>query len=420
MTDFAETGFRRPLSYISGSRRATSDTNPVAGGLRPLLRAQPDLVPHPAVFPGSFAQSAAASLATPAFARLLGCLSHAATLFLHGLSECSRHQYNLVSEEYQAFCLQHFGPNRPALPSSDLHLIEWVAELGHSGRSYHTVRHRLAALSSWHVDLGLDSSAFSHPHSQQALKGFKQLYGVTQCGQKLPITLPILQGLLDALRVSPVLSSSDRITFTAAFTLAYACLLRCAKFTWSHLGDSVLRVGSIMWSETYATLRLARSKTDPFGKGVDLIVPKVDGLTCPYTALLTICGSCPLQAPLFALDDRAAPFSCNRVIGVLQQLLGQMGIPASAYASHSFRQGGATWATCCGASTKAIQALGRWSSDCFHRLRLPSPSAKPDLAVQPVCPRMIGGLGASRAYEHTHAHPAILVSFMLSFAPVMA
>ncbi|SYW78123.1 uncharacterized protein UBRO2_02315 [Ustilago bromivora] len=266
---------------------------------------QPALAELP-VLPGSFTQSAAASLATPAFARLLGCSSHAAAL-LHGLSERSRHQYD-----------------------------PWVAELGRSGRSYHAVRHRLAALSSWHVDLGLDSSAFPHPRTQRALKGFKRLYGVTQRGQKLPITLPILQGLLDALRVSTVLSSSDRITFTAAFTLAYACLLRCAEFTWSHLGDSVLQVGSITWSETYATLRLARSKTDPFGKGVDLIIPKVGGLACPYTALLTVCGSRPLQAPLFALDDGAAPFSHDRVIGVLRQLLGQMGLPASAKIAASY------------------------------------------------------------------------------------
>ncbi|SPC61034.1 uncharacterized protein UHOD_11221 [Ustilago sp. UG-2017b] len=281
----------------------------------------------------SFAQSAAASLATPTFARLLGCLSHAAALLLHGLSARSRLQYDPVSKEYQAFCLQHFGPNQLALSSSDLHLIKWVAELGHSGQSYHAIHHCLAALSSWHIDLGLDSSTFSHPRTQRALKGFKRLYGVTQHGQKLPITLPILRDLLDALRVSPVLSSSDRITFTVAFTLAYACLLHCAEFTWSHLGDPVLQLGSITWSATYATLCLARSKTDPFGKGVDLIVPKVGGLACPM-ALLTICGSHPLQAPLFALDDGAAP----------------------------------------------SPAIG---------LQLLSPSAKPDLAAQPVCPRTL-------------------------------
>ncbi|KAJ1035517.1 hypothetical protein NDA18_000296 [Ustilago nuda] len=193
-----------------------------------------------------------------AFTRLLGCSPHAAALLLHGLSASSHRQYNPIGEEYQTFCLQHFGPNRLALLSTDLHLIEWMADLGHQGWSYHAVCRRLAALSSWHVDLGLDSSAFSHPHTQQALKGFKRLYGITQRGQKLPITLPILQGLLDTLRVSFTLSSSDQVTFTATFTLTYACLLHCANFTWSHLSDSVLRVGSVTWAETYVTLRLAQ------------------------------------------------------------------------------------------------------------------------------------------------------------------
>ncbi|KAJ1028872.1 hypothetical protein NDA18_002896 [Ustilago nuda] len=283
---------------------------------------------------------------------------------MHSLSERSRRQYDSVSEEYQAFCLQHFGPNRPALPSSDLHLIEWIAALSRTGCSYHAVHHCLTALSSWHVDLGLDSSAFTHPRMQRALKGFKRLYGITQLGQKLPITLPILHGLLDTIQLAPALSSHDRITFTAAFTLAYACLLQWAKFTWSNLNDSVLQVGSITWSETYATLRLACSKTDPFGTGIDPIIPKVGGSACPYTALCTVCRSRPLQAPLFALDNGVTPFSHDRVIGVLRQLLGQLGLPTSVYASHSFRRGVATWAVLLG-TPKAIQALGRWSSDCF-------------------------------------------------------
>ncbi|KAJ1040519.1 hypothetical protein NDA10_003809 [Ustilago hordei] len=267
-----------------------------------------------AVLPGAFPQSAAASLTTPAFARLLGCLTLAASLLLHGLT----------------------------LPSSDLHFIEWIAALGHAGCSYHAICHCLTALSSWQVNLGLDSSAFTHPCMQRALKGFKQLYGITQQGQKLPITLPVLHSLLDAIWVAPALSSHDCITFTAAFTLAYACLLWCAEFTWSNLNDSVLWVGSITWSKTYAMLCLACSKTDPFRTGIDLIVP------------------------LFDLDNSATPFSHDRVISVLQQLLGQLGLPASAYASHSFRKGGATWAVLLSAPTEAIQALGHWSSNCFH------------------------------------------------------
>ncbi|SOV04523.1 uncharacterized protein UDID_17109 [Ustilago sp. UG-2017a] len=286
--------------------------------------------------------SVAATLASPAFAKLLGCSTHAASLLLHGLSECSRHQYDSVGGEYQAFCLRHFGPNWPALPSSNLHLIKWIAELGHAGRSYHAVRHCLTALSSWHVDLGLDSSAFSHPHTQKALKGFKWLYGITQRGQKLPITLPS---------------------------------------TWSSLDDSVLQVGSITWSETYATLRLARSKTDPFGTGVNLIVPRIGGPACPYTALHAVCGSQSLQALLFALDNGTTPFSRERAISVLRQLLGTMGLPASAYTSHSFRRRDATWAAHLGTSTEAIQAMGRWSSDCFFRYINHPPSAHRDIAT---------------------------------------
>ncbi|SOV08338.1 uncharacterized protein UDID_17356 [Ustilago sp. UG-2017a] len=109
---------------------------------------------------------------------------------------------------------------------------------------------------------------------------------------------------------------TNHITFAPTFTLAYVCLLRCTEFTWSHLDDFVLQVGSITWSETYTTLHLACSKTDPFRTAVNLIFPK---------------------APLFTLtefhsgdilNNSVAPFSHDRV-GVLQQLLGKMGLPAS-------------------------------------------------------------------------------------------
>ncbi|SPC63381.1 uncharacterized protein UHOD_12337 [Ustilago sp. UG-2017b] len=188
-----------------------------------------------------------------------------------------------------------------------LQFVMQVAPLGcvHLGRLYAALRRahhsplsllrlpkpataelRLTTLSSWHVDLGLDSSAFSHPRTQRALKGFKRLYGITQRGQKLRITLPVLHSLLDTLRAAPDLSPSDRVTFAAAFTLTYACLLRCTEFTWSSLDDSVLQVGSITWSKTCATLRLARSKSTSLSPGLvalpapTLPSPGYDGPAC--------------------------------------------------------------------------------------------------------------------------------------------
>lgn len=246
--------------------------------------------------------------------------------------------------------------------------MEWIADLSRDGKTYHAVKNRFTALRSWHVDLGLDTSAFRDDRVRRTLRGFKRLHGISARGQKLPITLPVLNGLVDSLRTLPLLPTRDKATFHCAFTLAYACFLRCAEFTWSTFDpSSTLCVGDVRWSTDFAEVRLPCSKTDPFGQGVDLVVPRTRSPVCPYAALQAICNGRPAQAPLFALGDGSTPFSRSRFLSVLCLLLQRLGLPADKYAGHSFRRGAASWASFVGAPDSVVQTLGRWSSDCFKR-----------------------------------------------------
>ena len=302
----------------------------------------------------------------PKFADQLGCSQQAAQLLWHGITASTRRQYYTACAAFQAFCFRCFGPNHGCLPASGLTLMEWIAELSLRGRSYHTIRHRLTILNSWHSDLGLDVSTFSERHVRQMLRGFKHLYGIRSCSQKLPITLPILHSLLEVLGQDFSLTSNKCATFAAAFTLTYSCLLHCGEFTWSVFDpSSTLQVSSVCWFQDHAVVRLPRSKTDPFSQGTDLVVPHLDSPACPFTALLAVCVSRSPRSPLFGLGDSSAPFTRSQFIAVLRSLLKQLGLPASAYASHSFRQGAASWASHIGAPAEVIQELGWWNSDCY-------------------------------------------------------
>ncbi|SOV01394.1 uncharacterized protein UDID_17647 [Ustilago sp. UG-2017a] len=117
----------------------------------------------------------------------------------------------------------------------------------------------------------------------------------------------------------------------------------------------------------FAEVRLPRSKTDPFGQGVDLVVPRTRSPVCPYAALHVLCTGRPASAPLFGLGNGFTPFSRTRFLTVLRLLLTCLGLPASGYAGHSFQCGAASWASFVGAPDSVIQTLGRWSSECFRR-----------------------------------------------------
>jgi hypothetical protein len=153
----------------------------------------------------------------------------------------------------------------------------------------------------------------------------------------------MLSCLVDSLRTLPLLSPREKAMFHGAFTLAYACFLRCAEFTWSTFDpSSTLCVGLVRWSTEFAEVRLPRSKTDPFGQGVDLVVPRTRSPVCPYAALHILCTGRPASAPLFGLGDGFTPFSRTRFLTVLRLLLTCLGLPATR-SSAGRRPGPPSW-----------------------------------------------------------------------------
>ena len=111
-------------------------------------------------------------------------------------------------------------------------------------------------------------------------------------------------------------------------------------------------------------VRIKASKTDPFRKGVQLLLPRTGGPLCPVDALssyLSIRGNAP--GPLFRFAS-GVPLSRPHVTNWLRSTLAAAGVQGN-YSSHIYRIGAATTAHAAGVPDSLIRTLGRWSSDAY-------------------------------------------------------
>ena len=281
-------------------------------------------------------------------------------------------------------------------------LIEWVTYLSlDRGIRPGSIRQRLAGLRSLHVDLGLPDAAFGQPRLDRVLRGIRRSAGEQTRRVRLPVTLPVLVRVLAALTTLPV-SSSDRTLLAAAFALAYVGGLRCGEITYdTGKFDPRFDMARSDFTDcgSYAVVRLPSSKTDPFRRGVDILVPSVSPL-CPVDPLRLLRARVAAVKrptdPLFSrLDISAAVrhrapalgFSRSFFVDSLRSCLRLAGIDASQYAGHSFRRGLATWAKLSSKMDDGdIKLLGRWSSDAVKLYQETPRSRLLELAASTLVP----------------------------------
>ncbi|KAF8226666.1 hypothetical protein L208DRAFT_1151370, partial [Tricholoma matsutake] len=113
-------------------------------------------------------------------------------------------------------------------------------------------------------------------------------------------------------------------------------------------------------------LDLPASKTDPFRKGMSVLIANapMGSTTCAVSTLqhLFIVDPQPLNAPLFS-DIDGSPLTCTIFVSTLKQHLTSLGINMSQFAGHSFCQGAASAAAAVRYADHEIQLLSCWCSD---------------------------------------------------------
>src|SRR5882724_2178265 len=112
---------------------------------------------------------------------------------------------------------------------------------------------------------------------------------------ELPITCDMLRHMLEAASHG---SLSDQLNFKASTTTAFAGFLQCGNFTvltgWLfdtsiHLMRSCIQFVPSLSSPSHAILTIPSSKTDPFRKGVSIIIASMPGArTCAVATLKSL------------------------------------------------------------------------------------------------------------------------------------
>ncbi|KAF5387550.1 hypothetical protein D9757_006561 [Collybiopsis confluens] len=294
----------------------------------------------------------------------------------HGIASSTRKAYSSGQRSYIDFIR-----TRPALcsapgqylPATTSGILEWVASLGDRALQPKTIKSYLSSVRSLHVDAGLTFDACESPTVQRLIRGIKRYYGEKTRSPKLPITAAIMAKLASS---NGALLGWDQANFNAAYKLAWSGFLRCGEFTLGerevfnpavHLTRDSVQFLPSFDNPSHIRLTLPESKTDPFRKGVSILIAAVPHSPfCAVTALKHLFATHPLPSgsPLFCTTV-GLPMTRSFFISMLKSHLEAAGIPSVGYSGHSFRRGAATSAAAAGYSDYEIQLLGRWRSDAY-------------------------------------------------------
>ena len=350
-------------------------------------------------------------------------VSRLAAFFLwHGLASSTRRSYSSGQRSFISFAQLHpefLLQSGKFLPATPRLLLVWVASLGHRALQPKMIKSYLSAVRSLHVDEGLSFEACESETVHRAVRGIKRFYGERNHNPKLPIVLSTLQRLT---AVSGDFDDRFNVVFDAAIKVAWSGFLRCGEFTLGssekfnpalHLTRASITFLPSVESPTHVRLDLPGSKTDPFRKGVSILLSAASGAsTGPVAAALKRLYQVhpqPATSPLFSNPDGSS-LSRSIFISTLKARLLAIGLDSSLYSGHSFRRGAASAAATVGYADHEIQLLGRWRSDAYN-LYIDVPEGP--------CPRSFGSspCGRSPCSASRASGPSPRVWFGLSSAP---
>ena len=190
-------------------------------------------------------------------------------------------------------------------------------------------------------------------------------------------SFPSLRILQQLAAVSGDCSIRNNAIFDATMKVAWAGFLCCGEFTLGtgekfnpaiHLMQGCITFEPSLDNPTHAHFNLPASKTDPFQKGVSILIAKAPpgSTTCAVSALQKLFQLFPESpnAPLFDNEEGSA-LTRSSFISTLKSHLAIIGLDPSLYSGHSFHHGAASAAAAVGYADHEIQLLGRWRSDAY-------------------------------------------------------
>ena len=292
--------------------------------------------------------------------------------FEQGLAESTRKTYQARINKFASFCAMYNLSN--PLPVSQSVLCMFITHLANLGLAYGTIKTYLAAIRYLHISRDLpEPKSTPMPKLTLVERGIRRVKSTEVSGrERLPITPQILRQI-KALW-SKQAHEFDIVMSWAACCTAFFGFFRMGEITSSTTKgqqlDHCVRMGDVAidnpHNPTTVRIHLRHSKTDQYGKGVDIYLGKTGEELCPVSALLAylaIRGNEP--GPLFRLRD-VRYLTKEIFIAQVRAALSVLGLDSSTYAGHSFRIGAATTAAEIGIGDSVIKMLGRWDSSAYQ------------------------------------------------------
>jgi hypothetical protein len=208
------------------------------------------------------------------------------------------------------------------------------------------------------------------------LKGYAK--NGARLDSRLPITLPILQSLLN---VAPSIAGSTYqvCQFKAMCSLAIYAFLRIGELT-------ATKKACPQPLQLHQIAHVRDSQHNVIGINLTFVYFKHNYNQRPFTLLInrqaTCCPIALLLEYIALRGNRAGPLFITQAGGPvtregfatqLSQAIRCCGLNPDRYKSHSFRIGAASYAAERGMSDAQIRTMGRWKSNSFHKcIRVPS------------------------------------------------
>jgi integrase len=263
----------------------------------------------------------------------------------------TRRAYESGLRDFRDFCDGHGLVAFPATPAT---IVEYVTHLAARAKVA-TIRQRLAAISVQHQRAGQDSPC-AHRLVRDVIRGISREKGVAPV-KKSAATTDVVRSLLVAIEGDDVAARRDR----AIVLLGFAAALRRSEL-------AALRVEDLRWSKEGLLVRIARSKTDQTGEGVDLAVPYVGTQAlCAARAVKRYLAAAAIESgPLFRSltmqrDLGASSIGGRDVANLVKRLARRAGLDGD-FSGHSLRAGFATSAAAAKVSLDAIARTTRHKS----------------------------------------------------------
>jgi hypothetical protein len=286
----------------------------------------------------------------------------------HGWADSTVTNYGHAVDRFLAFCADEKIPTKFQLPADEFVLCAFAAS-GAGVHSGSTARNNIAALKAWHIAQNQPWNGGSRLH--YVLAGVENLAPESS---KRPPRPPINTAMLRALYDGLDFTSPRDVAVFAAACVAFWGQCRLGEILPVSATDIALvhkptraHVSRSHRNKRSTTLRLPRTKTRKSGEDV-VLVPQNKPID-PQIALhmhLTI-NSLPTSAPLFAYRTSSGFQTLTRIkfLQRCNEIWQAAGYPHTT--GHSFRIGGTTELLLAGVAPDVVKAMGRWSSDAFHR-----------------------------------------------------